>query len=251
MSRDAAWDLARDAADRAGVALRPLVRLEDADAILEVMIDTWGEHQLVPREILRALPESGNVPIGAFADGRIVAYVLGWAGVDPVDGLHVHSHMLAVRSGLRHGGVGYALKLAQRAQALELGIHVARWTFDPMVARNAYFNISKLGGVCDRFERNFYGAMEDLLNRGERSDRFVVRWDLDREPGARDLAPLALVDVPRDLEALRRERSEESAAWRDRVADAVEKQLAEGRVAAVFDRDASAYGFVEAGEVRA
>jgi predicted GNAT superfamily acetyltransferase len=244
-----AWGLADEAAARASVELRRLTRLEDADAILEVMIQTWGEHQLVPREILRALPESGNAPIGAFDAERMVGYVLGWAGVDPVDGLHVHSHMLAVRPGLRHGGVGHALKLAQRAQALEQGFRVIRWTFDPMVARNAYFNIAKLGAVCDRFERNFYGPMDDVLNRGERSDRFVVRWDLDREPGPRSMTPDERVEVPSDLEELREESATASAAWRDRVAAAVEAQLALGRVAAVFDRASSAYGFVDAAKV--
>jgi predicted GNAT superfamily acetyltransferase len=249
VSEHPAWARAREAADSSRVELRPLTRLEDADAILDVMIATWGEHQLVPREMLRALPESGNVPVGAFADGRMIGYVLGWAGIDPSDGLHVHSHMLAVRPGIRHAGVGYALKLAQRAQALEQGIRVVRWTFDPLVARNAYFNIAKLGAVCDRFERNFYGAMNDVLNRGERSDRFVVRWDLDREPSRRDLVPVASVPVPSEHEDLRRSSPEVAAAERDRVADAVEEQLAAGRVAAVFDRSTSSYGFVPAGQV--
>jgi predicted GNAT superfamily acetyltransferase len=252
VSGDRAWDLAHAAAETAGIELRPLARLQDADAILEVMIETWGEHQLVPREMLRALPESGNVPIGAFAEGRMVGYVLGWAGVDGRDGLHVHSHMLAVRPGLRHGGVGYALKLAQRAQALAQGIRLVRWTFDPLVARNAHFNLNKLGAVCDRFERNYYGAMTDVLNRGERTDRFIVRWDLVREPGPRTLAAaeiVATVAVPADHESLRRRSPGESAAWRDRVADAIEAQLAAGRVAVTFDRDASSFGFVEAVKV--
>jgi predicted GNAT superfamily acetyltransferase len=222
--------------------------LSDADAILDVMIATWGEHQLIPREMLRALPESGNVPIGAFADGSMVGYVLGWAGVDGY-GLHVHSHMLAVRPGLRHGGVGYALKLAQRAQALEQRITVARWTFDPMVARNAYFNIAKLGAVCDRFERDFYGRMTDVLNAGERTDRFIVRWDLEREPGPRSLVPVSSVAVPVDHEALRRTTPGDAAGERDRVAEAIEAELADGRVAAVFDRATSSYGFVDASEV--
>jgi predicted GNAT superfamily acetyltransferase len=198
--------------------------------------------------MLRALPESGNVPIGAFAGGAMVGYVLGWAGVD-ADSLHVHSHMLAVRPGLRHGGVGYALKLAQRAQALQQGIAVVRWTFDPMVARNAYFNIAKLGAVCDRFERNFYGEMTDVLNAGERTDRFLVRWDLRRRPGPRDLSPTSSVEVPEEHEALRRSERDEAVAWRDRVAAAVEAELARGRVAAVFDRKTSSYGFVDASEV--
>jgi predicted GNAT superfamily acetyltransferase len=249
VSGEGAWELAHRAASNAAVDLRLLTRLEDGEAILDVMIDTWGEHQLVPREMLRALPESGNIPIGAFADGRMVAYVLGWAGIDPHDGLHVHSHMLAVRPGLRHGGVGYALKLAQRAQALEQGIHLVRWTFDPLVARNAYFNIAKLGAVCDRFERNFYGAMDDTLNRGERSDRFVARWDLDREPGPRSVTLIARVPVPSEHEAMRQSSPGDAAAERDRVADDVEAQLAAGLVAAVFERETSSYGFVDAAQV--
>jgi predicted GNAT superfamily acetyltransferase len=245
-----AWALAHGAAATAGVELRALTALEDADAILGVMIDTWGEHQLIPREMLRALPESGNAPIGAFADGEMVGYVLGWAGVDG-DGLHVHSHMLAVRPGLRHGGVGYVLKLAQRAQALERGIVVVRWTFDPMVARNAHFNIAKLGAVCDRFERDFYGQMTDILNAGERTDRFIVRWDLEREPGSRTLSPASWLAVPVDHESLRRSAPEEAAAWRDRVAAEIESHLAAGRVAAAFDRASSSYGFVDASELAA
>jgi predicted GNAT superfamily acetyltransferase len=249
VSEDLAWDLARRAAATAGVDLRALTSIDDADAILEVMIATWGEHQLVPREMLRAFAESGNVPTGAFANGRMVGYVLGWVGVDPVDGLHVHSHMLAVRPDHRHGGVGYALKLAQRAQALAQDIHLVRWTFDPLVARNAYLNIAKLGAIGDRFERNFYGDMPDLLNRGERSDRFVVRWELDRPPGPREVAPLDTVAVPVEHETLRRSSPEESAALRDRVAEAIERQLEAGRVAASFDRATSSYGFVPAGDV--
>ena len=147
------------------------------------MRETWGEHDLVPPEMLRALAESGNVPWGAFDADEMIGYVLGWAGVDADDGLHVHSHMLAAVPGRRHSGVGYAMKLAQRAMALDQGITLARWTFDPLIARNAHFNVTKLGAHCDRFNRNFYGEMSDSINAGDRSDRLVVRWDLEREPG--------------------------------------------------------------------
>ncbi len=94
------------------------------------MVATWGPFQLPPREVITALAHSGNVPLGAYDDERLVGFVLGWAGVDE-EGLHVHSHMLAALPERRHRGVGYALKLGQRAQALDQGIHVARWTFDP------------------------------------------------------------------------------------------------------------------------
>ena len=62
---------------------------------------------------------------------------------------------------------------------------MARWTFDPLVARNAWFNLGKLGAVADAFGRAFYGEMTDEINAGDRSDRLVVRWDLDPDPAPR------------------------------------------------------------------
>jgi predicted GNAT superfamily acetyltransferase len=243
-----AWDLARAAAASSGVELRPLETLEHADGVIAVMSATWGEFQLIPRELIRALQESGNVPYGAFVGDELVGYVLGWAGVDR-DGLHVHSHMLAVLPDLQSRGIGHALKLAQRAQGLDQGIHVARWTFDPLVSRNAYFNLVKLGAGADRFHRNFYGQMDDVLNRGERTDRLVVRWDLDAEPGRApveepgavivldcegpDIVPApgavtkpegapAVVRIPRDHPSLRETDPDLARAWRDAVADALD-----------------------------
>ena len=168
-------------------SLRPLSSLDQFDDAIGIMVATWGAFQLPPREVMTALAHSGNVPLGAYDGERLVGFVLGWAGVDE-EGLHVHSHMLAALPERRHRGVGYALKLGQRAQALDQDIHVARWTFDPLVARNAWFNLGKLGAVADRFGRDFYGEMTDEINRGDRTDRLVVRWDLDPDPAPRSVA---------------------------------------------------------------
>ena len=236
------WAQAHAAAAAAGVALRPLISVGDADAILEVMIATWGNHQLLPREMIVALGESGNAPTGAFdGDDLLVGYVLGWAGVEE-EGLHVHSHMLAALPDRRHRGVGFALKLAQRARALDQGIHLVRWTFDPMVARNAWVNLGKLGAVADRFRRDFYGRMTDTLNEGERSDRLVVRWDLDREPGLRPVPNDApTVTVPADYPDLRERDPDAARDARDETAAALETHLGEGRIVVGFDRARSAY----------
>ena len=262
-----AWELARRVAADAGVELRPLRTLQDCDAIMGVMVATWGDHQTVPREVLRALAESGNVPFGAFVGETLVGFVLGWAAVEPDEGLHVHSHQLATLPYRRHAGVGYALKLAQRAQALDQGISVARWTFDPLVARNAYFNLHKLGAIADRLERNFYGEMTDELNRGDRSDRLVIRWDLEPDPGPNRAIPdhavtvvrrgedggpqtsgdavgdVAILEVPAEYASLRASEPEAASAWRDAVANAAEACLGRGLVAASFDRDRSGYVF--------
>ena len=259
------WQQAHAAAAAARVELRPVTSLEDCDRILDVMIATWGHHQLLPREMIRALGESGNVPWGAFDGDEMVGYVLDWAGVDQ-EGLHVHSHMLAALPARRHQGVGYALKLSQRARALSQDIHVVRWTFDPLVARNAYLNLVKLGAVADRFFRNFYGEMTDTLNVGERSDRLVVRWHLDRDPAepkqvpsvglttvlrrGRGEQPLpgdapgpagAFVEIPPDHAELKKAVPAAAAAWREAVADALDGCFAAGFLAASFDRTRSAY----------
>ncbi len=262
MAVSEAWTAAEEAARAAEVELRPCTTLEDADEILRVMIATWGEHQLVPREMIRALSDSGNRPYGAFRGGEMVGYVLGWMGSDR-DGPHVHSHMLAVAPELRSRGVGYALKLAQRAQALEQGYGVVRWTFDPLQSRNAHFNINKLGVVCDRFHRNFYGAMTDLVNRGERSDRLMVRWDLDRPAGPRPVPeseeatvlgangpedlprparaePIApdrgslRVCIPRDYGGVKERDPGLAAEWRDAVGDVLEECFGLGAVVVAF-----------------
>jgi predicted GNAT superfamily acetyltransferase len=271
-----AWDLASEAARAAGIELRPLTSIEHADEIIRVMAGTWGPHQTLPREEIVALSFSGNVPFGAVDGDQLVGFVLGWAGVDD-DGLHVHSHMLAALPDRRHKGVGYALKLAQRAQCLDRDIHTMRWTFDPLVSRNAHFNLQKLGALGDRFVRNFYGRMDDVINRGQRSDRLVVRWDLDRAPGPRGLPPEhptaglfvgsdrdpaaparrpipddaagVTVVVPREHEVMRVEHPELADAWRDAVADVLDDLFARGMVPVAFDGSTNSYVFVVRGTI--
>jgi predicted GNAT superfamily acetyltransferase len=174
--------------------------------------------------------------------------------------------MLATLPDRRHRGVGYALKLAQRAQALDQGICVARWTFDPLVARNAYFNLHKLGAVVDRFERSFYGEMSDAVNRGDRSDRFVVRWDLEAPPGpwivpftddpwvirraagerpdrGEGSGDVAILEIPSEHAAMRASDRALAREWRDVVAEVAEACLERGLVGAGFLRERSAYVF--------
>lgn len=266
-----AWDRANQAARAAGVALRPIATLEDADRLLRVMHVTWGDQEGVPREMVVALADSGNVPYGAFEGDDLIGFVLGWTGVSAQDGLHAHSHMLAALPDRRHGGVGYALKLAQRAQCLDQGIAVVRWTFDPLVARNAWFNLVKLGATADRFLPDFYGEMTDAVNRGDRSDRLLVRWDLHRETsGARPAAgqvvlgpqgdpdrptpgslrpPVghpALIRIPREYHRLRSDDRRLGDAWREAARAAFLACFEAGLVVTGFTED-SAYVLEDAG----
>jgi predicted GNAT superfamily acetyltransferase len=64
------------------------------------------------------------------------------------------SHMLGVTRDARDGGLGLRLKLAQRDRALDMGVDLVEWTYDPLQALNAHLNFSKLGVVVEEYEEN-------------------------------------------------------------------------------------------------
>src|SRR5262245_1709153 len=100
-----------------------------------------------------------------------------------------YSHITGVRSDHQNRGVGFELKLAQREYVLGRGMSLVKWTFDPLQARNAFFNIGKLGGVCRTYIRNMYGELGDSLNRGRLTDRFEVEWWVGSKRVKRLLGP--------------------------------------------------------------
>jgi predicted GNAT superfamily acetyltransferase len=215
------WHQARQATEKAGVTIAPLTEPADVERVTTVLARIWGSEQAIPGELLRAFQHAGVVLYGAESKGRLVGFVFGFLGF--ADGLHLHSHMLAVLPGEQDRGVGYALKLAQRAACLDRGIDEARWTFDPLVAKNARFNLVKLGAVAYRYLPGFYGQMTDRLNRHDRSDRFEVRWkltsprvdralrsDLDAPSGSS-----ARIEIPRDYHQIKERDAAAARELRD------------------------------------
>jgi predicted GNAT superfamily acetyltransferase len=268
-----AWRAARSAADAAGVSLVPLTSLADAARVSSVIEQVWGPEQGVPPELLRAFQHAGVVLYGARSEDRFVGFVLGFLGF--AGGIHLHSHMLAVVPGEEGHGTGYALKLAQRAACLDQGIEEVRWTFDPLVARNAWFNLGKLGTVAFRYLPGFYGEMTDRLNRGDRSDRFEVRWALTSERVGRAIAgqaaqpsssgpplliaqgdpevprpastdsppgPGTTVQIPRDHQAIKARDPALASSWRESAGRVFARCFAAGLVATWFSQE-SGYVF--------
>jgi predicted GNAT superfamily acetyltransferase len=248
------------------VTLRPVRGMEGAERVAVVVEALWGPGQLPP-SLIRAFDYAGTVILGAEAEEELVGVVLGFPGLD--EGLHMHSHMLGVLPEWQSKGVGLALKLGQRAACVDQGITEARWTYDPLVARNAWFNIMKLGVVGTRMLRGFYGEMDDSINRDDRSDRFEVRWRLESErvdralrgetpepaagpvlldvegesesprPRATSSSPEsgAVIRVPVDYHHMRRRDPTLGTAWRDASAQAFEACFRAGLVAAWVGRD--------------
>lgn len=179
---------AEAAAEAAGVVVR-MADPGDMNAIIGMFERTWGPGRSPDRSMLLALDYAGNTVLIAAAGGKPVGATLGFLGW--TDGIHLHSHMAAVVPWRRSGGVGYALKLFQRYVCLQQGVADMRWTFDPLIRRNAHFNLVKLGAEVIKFLPDFYGRLDDAVSGSDRSDRFEVQWRLDSGRVRRALAGAA------------------------------------------------------------
>ena len=182
---DQAVQAADAAALAAAVTVREVTELVELEDVVRLFSAIWGRDANPPMtvELLRAFTKAGNYVGGAFDDGRLVGACVGFFHAPAEDALH--SHIAGVEPGLNGRHVGFALKLHQRAWALRRGVSEIAWTFDPLVSRNAYFNIVKLGAQPDEYLPNFYGTMLDTINGDDDSDRLLVRWRLRSPAGGR------------------------------------------------------------------
>ena len=239
--------------------------LAEVSALLE---SVWGrnpEGVPLPSEVLRSLAHAGGCTLAAYdRSGRLV----GAACLTPArPSTSVYGLIAAVAPGQHDRGIGRLLKSAQRAWALERGFTTMTWTFDPLVARNARFNLVTLGALAREYVVSFYGPMTDELNGGDVGDRLVASWELaspraeravtgvlsaepvrDRDAEASsvgpDGAPMALRDqtglwvrVPDDVVELRRRDPGLAAAWRHAVREVMAPELSEGGVLHHVTRD--------------
>ena len=106
--------------------IRPLRTLDDFRAADDVQRAAWHSDELdiVPLHLLLTAAHNGGVLLGAFAQEQLVGFVFGFIGTDERRGepeapaavtLTHCSHQLGVRPEWQSRGVGYALKVAQRA----------------------------------------------------------------------------------------------------------------------------------------
>lgn len=207
----------------------------------------------VQASLLRANVHAGNYVSGAWLGDRLVGASMGFLAHPGAPVLH--SHITGVVADAAGHGVGRAMKDHQAAWCRDNGIDVVTWTFDPLVARNAWFNLARLGVEATEYLVDFYGEMPDERNRGQGSDRLHVAWDVSGPGpftphesmdvgdtgGVSDLvvdegdqprerpddgggATLA-VAVPTDIEALRQDDPDLAARWRRAVRRAMAERV--------------------------
>ena len=110
--------------------------------------------EISPRRHLIVSHCAGGWTLGAFVQGQLVGFVHHLAAVKG-DYIFGYSHMMAVAAEYQNKGVGAQLKWAQRKRALSEGRDFIKWTFEPMRARNAHFNLNRLGVVIKEYAVNF------------------------------------------------------------------------------------------------
>jgi predicted GNAT superfamily acetyltransferase len=236
------------AASAAGVTIRELTDGADQGHAIDLLSAIWKRtagNPPVPPELLRALSKAGNYVGGAFDGDRLVGAAIAFH-TDP--GRHaLYSHIAGISPAHVGRSVGFALKLHQRAWALARGIDVIEWTFDPLVARNAHFNLTKLGALPQEYLSNFYGAMADGVNSDDETDRLLIGWQL-RDPrvahraGGASPAPVEVlpgdvrIAVPADIERIRREDPADAQRWRILVREQLTELLDAGGRIIGFDR---------------
>jgi predicted GNAT superfamily acetyltransferase len=180
---EAARQVATEAARAAEISLHEVHALADLAAVRRVFDTLWSADPTNPAvtvELLRAYVHTGQYVVLATdltEPGRpVVAASVGFLAAPA--GAVVHSNVTGVLPPGRGRSLGFAIKLHQRAWAIERGLTEVTWTFDPLISRNAWFNLSKLGARAREYLVDFYGPMADGINAGDSSDRLYVSWPL-------------------------------------------------------------------------
>ncbi|HEX9919609.1 MAG TPA: GNAT family N-acetyltransferase [Pyrinomonadaceae bacterium] len=248
--------------ERAGdgdeVSIRECTTIDEFDACVRLQREVFHlpDLELSPRRHLIVSRLAGGWILGAYAaGGELVGFVHHLVAARGAE-VAGYSHMMAVSSAYQNRGLGARLKWAQRARALAEGRNFIRWTFEPMQARNAHFNLNRLGVVIRSYAANFYGwdtGTEATTRDGQPfnldSDRLIAEWELrtprveayargERPP--HDSAPVAAtVEIPPDWNTLRRADGRAAQDELRRVRTEFQKQFAAGLVCAGFERDAA------------
>jgi predicted GNAT superfamily acetyltransferase len=224
------------------VEIRVVESPADLRRLVALLNQVWGTMTpLIGIELLRAIGHTGGYVAAAFSENRMVGGSLGFLGRHGGE-LVLHSHITGILPGVRKTGLGRQMKLHQREWAAAQGLNTITWTFDPLVRRNAWFNIGVLGASVDAYLVDFYGQMSDSVNGRDPSDRLLVAWSTDAPlppPDRKAPVPPGTVAVPTpdDIIVLRRTDPAGASAWRLRLREELGAQLTNGGAVVGFTRD--------------
>lgn len=242
------------------ITIRECTTIEEFDGCVYLQREAFGlpDLELSPRRHLIVSRAAGGWTLAAFAAKRMVGFVHHLAAVRAADNeIFGYSHVMAVAKDYQNKGVGARLKWAQRERAMSEGRKLIKWTWDPMMARNAHFNLNRLGAIVETYADNYYGMDYNLEQAiGMPSDRLSATWLLDstrvRElaagsPVTMSTEPAAAVAIPSEWTTLVKQDPQRARDEQARVKAEFQNALGQGFICAGFERgnQQSSYLFFE------
>lgn len=235
------------------IKIRECASVEDFDGCVRLQKEAFAlaDLEISPRRHLIVTKHAGGFTLGAFSGDEIIGFVLSVPAFNSVDERIFYSHIAAVKPSFQNRHVGARLKWAQRTRALRDGVKFIKWTFQPTQARNAFFNLERLGVVIKRYAPNFYGtdyatASEQNKKIGLDSDRLFAEWNLESEKvtalsnGEKFIEAgkvIRTIEIPNDWNDLLNRNPEKAAAEQTRVKADFQAAFAENLVCRRFERD--------------
>ncbi|MBK7708022.1 MAG: GNAT family N-acetyltransferase [Acidobacteria bacterium] len=233
------------------IIVRECLTVDELSACVQLQRDVFAlpEIEISPVRHFIVTKNAGGFALGAFSSDRLVGFVLSVPAF--LRGEHAfYSHMTAVARDFQSFGIGARLKWAQRERALAEGVKFIKWTFQPVQARNAYFNLEKLGAIVRHYEPNFYGtdypaAHNDGGKLGLDSDRLFAEWHLESDKvnalsrggsyvESDDFD--GAIEIPANWDELVRTDLREAIAQQERIKTEFTSAFADGFFGRGFDR---------------
>ncbi|MBM7663029.1 putative GNAT superfamily acetyltransferase [Bacillus mesophilus] len=249
--------------------IKTLTTLQEVKSVQAVEEQVWNSPSIPEHQIYTAI-QNGGILLGAYLDNNLIGFLYSFPGYKE-GSIYLCSHMLGILPGYRKSGIGHQLKEKQRELALQKGYSLITWTFDPLESVNAYLNIHKLKGITGSYLENHYGNLNDSLNQGMPTDRFLVEWWInskhvnDENTNSLSIneykALIAieqdklgfpyivdtynqelsqnhyLVPVPENFQQIKKDRPELAMEWRLETRTQFQKLLSKGYVAADIRRE--------------
>jgi predicted GNAT superfamily acetyltransferase len=236
------------------IEIRPLAPLAEFTEAVRLQKLIWGfdDIELIPLRLFVTASRVGGQVIGAFEGNQLIGFCLSVPGIKPGGKSYLYGHMLAVLPDYRNAGVGRLLKLAQRTDALDRGIDLMEWTFDPLELKNAYFNIERLGTIVRRYVLNQYGTTTSHLHAGLPTDRCVPEWWLASPRVEAILAgkknepsPVtSRISLPADVENIKHTDPPRAREIQKRVSDQFIDHFSKGLAVTGFERGADTASYL-------
>jgi len=236
------------------IEIAALTTQEEFQQAVALQQQIWGfvEIELLPVRLFIVANKIGGHSFGAFDGKRMVGFCLAIPGMKPGAKGYLHSHMLGVLPEYSDRGLGRALKLAQRADALERRIDLIEWTFDPLELKNAYFNVEKLGAIIRRYVANQYGITTSVLHGGLPTDRCTAEWwiDSERVHAAINGRPMsrpaieATIEVPTAIAELRQSDPKQAREIQKAVGERFQQLFDMGLAVIGFERSEAAGSYL-------